>query len=145
MRAEEAPGGGDALTGPARDLVVPVMAALLAIGVAGMATYLDGSSPPAPPSAPRNPLAPAPPPVSAFSWRLTAAMSAHSALVLEVETAKQGEAVAIAGLLTESYKDRFDEVLVYFFEPDGKPRLAFVRVQWTRAHGYRTLALRALR
>lgn len=127
---------------PVRRLLVPALTALVGVGLAGSTAYLYRPPQSAPPSAPRNTLAPAPPAPSAFSWRLAAAMSAHRALVLEVETARAGEAVAIAQQLTESYKDRFDEVLVYFFEPDARPRLAFVRVQWTRAHGYRTLQLR---
>jgi hypothetical protein len=63
-------------------------------------------------------------------------------LVLEVETVRPAEAVAIAQQLTEPYKNRYDEVLVLFFEPHATPRLAIRRVQWTRAQGYRTLELR---
>jgi hypothetical protein len=63
-------------------------------------------------------------------------------MVLEVETTRPAEAIAIAQQLTEPYTDRFDEVLVFFFEPSAQPRLATVRVQWTRAGGYRTLVLR---
>jgi hypothetical protein len=70
-------------------------------------------------------------------------MSAHRALVLEVESTRPDEALAIAQQLTEPYKERFDEVLTFFFDPSVRPRRASVRVQWTRAHGYRTLLLRA--
>jgi hypothetical protein len=129
---------------PARCFVIPALTTVLGAGVAGVAMYLNGPARPVPPpAAPRYALAPTVPGPSAFAWRLTAATSADRALVLEVETARTGEAVAIAQQLTEPYKDRFDEVLVYFFEPNARPRLAALRVQWTRAQGYRTLTLRA--
>lgn len=97
---------------------------------------------PAPAPPPPNPLVRALPPASAFGWRLTAAMSAHRGLVLEVETTRPDDALVIARQLTDLYQDRFDEVLVFFFEPDANPRRATLRIQWTRAHGYRTLVLR---
>lgn len=123
-------------------LFVPAVAAFLGIGAGGAAIYLQTAAAPAPPPIPPNALAPAPPRPSAFAWWLTAASSAHRAMVLEVETTRPAEAVAIAQQLTEPYKDRYDEVLVFFFEPNLNPRLASVRVQWTRARGYRTLTLR---
>lgn len=100
---------------------------------------------PSPPPTLRNELAPAPPQPSAFAWRLTGASSAHRALVLEVETTRPVEGMMIAQQLVPLYQDRFDEVLVYVFEPDVRPRLATLRVQWTRTHGYRMLMLRPVR
>lgn len=121
---------------------LPTLLAVVGVGLLSLILYV-GVSAPAPPPAPTNRLVPAAPRASAFGWRLTSAVSAHRALVLEVESTRPGEAVAIAQQLTEPYKDRFDEVLVFFFEPNVEPRRASVRVQWTRAHGYRTLLLRA--
>jgi hypothetical protein len=120
------------------------LTAILGIAAAAVAISLHGSRPVPPPS-PRNPLVPATPGPTAFGWRLTNAMSAHRALVLEVETTRAEDAMPIARQLTESYQDRFDEVLVYFFEPAARRRLAFLRVQWTRTHGYRVLELHAAR
>jgi hypothetical protein len=85
---------------------------------------------------------PAPPYASAFSWKLFRAMSAHRALVLEVETTRPGDALLVTQQLVPLYTDRFDEVLVYFYQPEVSLRFARLRVQWTRAHGYRTLVLR---
>jgi hypothetical protein len=69
--------------------------------------------------------------------------SAQRALVVEVDTRRLNEAVAIAQQIVEPVKDRYDEILVYFFDrPDATPRLAALRVQWTPADGYRTLQLR---
>lgn len=124
-------------------LIVLGLTAFVGISVVGAGIYLQGPQRPVAPASPRNPLVPALPEPSAFAWRPTAASSAHRALVLEVETTRPGEAVAIAQQLTEPYKDRFDEVLVYFFDPHAQPRFAILRVQWTRAKGYRTLTLRA--
>ena len=115
--------------------------AFLAAGIVGAALYLKNPPPPALPPALLNAFTPASPQPSEFGWTLTAAMSAHRVLVLEVETRRPKDALAVAQQLTEMYQDRFDEVLVYFFEPDSTPRLATLRVQWTRAHGYQTLFL----
>jgi hypothetical protein len=123
-------------------LLILVVTAVVGMGIVSAAIVLRGSPRPAAPPVPRSALAPATPGPSAFAWKLTSASSAHRALVLEVETTRPAEARAIAQQLTEPYKDRFDEVLVFFFEPNASPRLATLRVQWTRAHGYRTLVLR---
>jgi len=115
---------------------------LVALGVAALA--LDVKRPTLPAAIPPpQPLAPAQPGPVSFGWRLTNAMAAHRGLVLEVETTRPAEALLIAQRLTELYQDRFDEVLVFIFEPGLTPRRALERVQWTRAHGYRTLTLRA--
>lgn len=117
--------------------------AIAVLGVAALALDVNGPTFPAPPIAPPEPLAPAQPGPVSFGWRLTRAMAAHRGLVLEVETTRPAEALLIAQRLTELYQDRFDEVLVFIFEPGLTPRRALERVQWTRAHGYRTLTLRA--
>jgi hypothetical protein len=132
----------DPVTGHRSHLVVPAVAVLISAMVFGAFVYLQPPRMAVLPAAPRNPFTPPPPTPSAFGWTLTKATSAHRALVLEVETTRPGEAVAIAQQLTEPYKERFDEVLVFFFEPNAAPRLATKRVQWTRRNGYRTLELR---
>jgi hypothetical protein len=123
-----------------------VLTLSIVIGTAMMTAgrYFLQSPRPKVAAAPPNALSPPVPKASAFGWKLVGAMHAHRAMVLEVETTRPGEAVAIAQQLTEPYKDRFDEVLVFFFQPDANPRRAIVRVQWTRTRGYRTLTLRAL-
>lgn len=115
---------------------------LVALGAAALALDVKGSTRPTPPIPPPQPPAPAQPGPVSFGWRLTKAMAAHRGLVLEVETTRPAEALLIAQRLTELYQDRFDEVLVFIFEPGLTPRRALERVQWTRAHGYRTLTLR---
>lgn len=116
--------------------------AIAVLGAAALALDVKGPTLPAPPNPPPQPLAPAQPGPVSFGWRLTRAMAAHRGLVLEVETTRPAEALLIAQRLTELYQDRFDEVLVFIFEPGVTPRRALERVQWTRAHGYRTLTLR---
>lgn len=118
-----------------------IFIAIVVIGVEVYVRVLPDAAPPPPPGVSIVPPAPDP---SAFGWRLTAAMSAHRALVLEVETARPGDALLIAQQLVPLYSDRFDEVLLFFFEPDVQPRRATLRVQWTRSHGYVTLEIRGV-
>ena len=130
---------------PVRASVLVILLAAIA-GTAGLALVMYVQHPtraPAPP-APSNPFTPPSPGPSAFGWRLIGATSAERMLVLNVETARPRETLGIARQLIEPYKDRYDEVLVLFFEPSPAPRLAFRRVQWTPAQGYRTLELRPL-
>lgn len=122
-------------------VLVPLVTAVAGTAVVGVLVSVQEPERAAAPRAPGNVLAPPTPGPSAFAWRLVDATSAERMMVLEVETARPGEAVAIAQQLTEPYKDRYDEVLVFFFEPNANPRLALRRVQWTRAQGYRTLEL----
>jgi hypothetical protein len=118
-----------------------VLAVFVALAVVGGGKYLRALAGPSPRVAP--PVAVPPPPApSDFAWRLTSAMSAHRALVVEVETPRPGEALLVAQQLVPLYQDRFDEVLLFFFDPNVQPRRAKLRVQWTRRNGYHTLALR---
>lgn len=126
-------------------LLVPALTVLIAAFAMGAFLWFYQPRPAAAPGAPKNPLVRPQPKPSAFGWTLVKAASAHTAMVLEVETSRPWEAVAIAQQLTEPYKDRFDEVLVFFFVPEAEPRLAVRRVQWTRANGYQTLELRPAR
>ena len=69
-------------------------------------------------------------------WRLIGEVSAHSVLVLEVETDRLHEATSIAQQLVEPIKERYVEALVYFY-PTGRSRtFAAKRVQWTPHAGY---------
>jgi hypothetical protein len=125
-------------------LIVPLLTVALGAGMLILYVFVSthpAGPPPAPPK-PKPAIVSPQPGASAFSWRLLGATSAERMLVLEVETARAAEAVAIAQQLTEPYKDRYDEVLVLIFEPGDEPRLPRRRVQWTRKGGYRTLELR---
>ena len=79
---------------------------------------------------------------SGRGWTVVEMTSAQRALVVEVDTRRLNEAVAIAQQIVGPVSDRYDEVLVYFFdEPEATPRFAALRVQWTPANGYRILEL----
>ncbi|MEZ5283693.1 MAG: hypothetical protein R2712_02560 [Vicinamibacterales bacterium] len=67
-------------------------------------------------------------------WTVTKRVSAHRALVLEVEAVYPDEALAIARELSGPEQPRFDEILVFVYRP-GDPDMQR-RVQWTRSHGY---------
>jgi hypothetical protein len=60
-------------------------------------------------------------------------VSAHRALVLDVQTSHPDEAVAIARHICDAESLRYDEVLVFFYRPGSQTLLR--RVQWTRQHG----------
>ncbi|MCC7032350.1 MAG: hypothetical protein IT179_05880 [Acidobacteria bacterium] len=75
-------------------------------------------------------LGPPPPP----RWTITHRVSAHRALVVEVETRHLDEAAAIARAISDAEQPHFDEILVFFHSPGRRDMLR--RIQWTRAHGY---------
>ena len=75
-------------------------------------------------------LGPEPPP----RWTITKRVSAHRALVVEVDTSHLEEAEAIARRIADPEQPRFTEILVFFHRP-GRHELRR-RVQWTREHGY---------
>jgi hypothetical protein len=75
-------------------------------------------------------LRPDPPP----RWTITHRVSAHRALVVEVDTRHLDEAAAIARRIADPVQSRFTEILVYFHRPGGLTLQR--RVQWTHAHGY---------
>ncbi|HSL20380.1 MAG TPA: hypothetical protein VK886_02510 [Vicinamibacterales bacterium] len=122
-------------------VLVPAVAVLAGTAAFAVLMVVPGREQAAAPAAPARAPAPQAPRPSAFAWQLVGATSAERMMVLEVETARPAEALAIAQQLTEPYKKDYDEVLVFFFAPDAQPRLAFRRVQWTRTRGYRTLDL----
>lgn len=69
-------------------------------------------------------------------WRVAHQLSAHHILVLEVETERLDEAKAIAAQLVEPVRDRYSEIVVYFYRPGQRGKLADRRVQWTPRGGY---------
>lgn len=75
-------------------------------------------------------LGPEPPP----RWSVTRRVSAHRALVLEVDTPHPEDALEIARELSQPEQPRFDEILVFVYRPERHVMLR--RVQWTRQHGY---------
>jgi hypothetical protein len=75
-------------------------------------------------------LVPEPPP----RWTITRRVSAHRALMVEVDTIHLEEAEAIARQIAGPAQPRFTEILVFFHRP-GRTELRR-RVQWTREHGY---------
>jgi hypothetical protein len=75
-------------------------------------------------------LGPDPPP----RWSITRRVSAHRALVIEVEARHPEEALAIARQVCEPELPRYTEILVFIYRPGRREMLR--RVQWTREHGY---------
>jgi hypothetical protein len=67
-------------------------------------------------------------------WTITKRVSAHRALVVEVDTPHLAEAATIARSIADPVQPRFTEILVLFHRPGGHELRR--RVQWTRAHGY---------
>ena len=76
-------------------------------------------------------------------WRLVKQFSAHYALILEVEAENLSDAKSIAQQLAEPVQDSYNEILVYFFPPDGQGGLPDRRVQWTESTGYVEVNLRS--
>ena len=72
----------------------------------------------------------------ATRWTVTEHLSAHNVLIAHVETQHLGESLAIAQQLTESIKDKYAEVLIYFHRPGRPDTLPPRRVQWTPRTGY---------
>ena len=75
-------------------------------------------------------------PPTGFGWRLIGQLSAHSVLVVEVETDRLHEAQVIAQQLVEPVKERYVEALVYFYRTRRPRTFAAKRVQWTPHAGY---------
>ena len=72
----------------------------------------------------------------AEGWKVLDQLSAHHVLVLEVETERMGEVKAIAQQLVQPVADRYSEVLIYFYRPRQRGKLAARRVQWTPKRDY---------
>jgi len=72
----------------------------------------------------------------AEGWKVVDQLSAHHVLVLEVETERLDEARAIAQQLVAPVADRYSEVLIYYYRPGQRGKLAARRVQWTPKGDY---------
>lgn len=139
-------------TGWRRVAMVAVWASVLATGVAAwrLIGLLSGGPPPAPAGAaggaPDGRRAPA---VrtdvgdaspwwqrGGEGWQVVHQLSAHHVLVVEVETERVGEALAIAHQLVDPVKAHYTECLVYIFRPGRRGGLPAARVQWTPRGGY---------
>lgn len=110
------------------------------VGVAGLLRLLSVVGGP-----PRRPLIEAVVPAdtvrgvyfpSAEGWKVVDQLSAHHVLVLEVETERLDEARAIAQQLVGPVADRYSEVLIYYYRPGQRGKLAARRVQWTPRGDY---------
>lgn len=75
-------------------------------------------------------LGPDPPP----RWTVTRRVTAHRALVVDVDARHPADALAIARAIVEPARARVDEILVYVYPPGRRDLLR--RVQWTPRHGY---------
>jgi hypothetical protein len=73
-------------------------------------------------------------PAAPARWTITRQISAHRALVVDVDTVHLEEAGSIARHIAGPAQPRFTEILVFFHRP-GTLALRR-RVQWTREHGY---------
>ena len=69
-------------------------------------------------------------------WTITEQYSAHSVLVLQVETTHLDEARAIAVEISAPLQERYAEILIYFHRPGRPDTLPPRRVQWSRATGH---------
>ena len=96
-----------------------------------------GLVPPAPPSAGRRPGQPL---MGGAGWRVLSTRSVQGILIVEVEAAATRGARELAARIIGPARAEHLEALVYFRRPGET--LADTRVQWTRAGGYVTLALR---
>ena len=69
-------------------------------------------------------------------WTITEQYSAHSVLVLQVETTHLQDAAKIAVEISAPLQERYAEILIYFHRPGRPDTLPPRRVQWSRAAGH---------
>jgi hypothetical protein len=72
-------------------------------------------------------------------WRALSRVSAHGALVVEVEADDLLDAEGIARQFVSDLDDRFSEILVYVRGDSGSAAPVIRRVRWTRQAGFETL------
>jgi hypothetical protein len=69
-------------------------------------------------------------------WAVTRAMSAHHAMVLEIEAVHPERARNIAAEVVAPLRDRYEEVLIYVRAVDTAADPVVRRIQWTPRGGY---------
>lgn len=69
-------------------------------------------------------------------WSITEQFAAQSVLVVQVETRRLADAMAIARTIATPLQDRYVEIMMYFHRPGRPDTLPPRRVQWTRAAGF---------
>ncbi|MGE0593818.1 MAG: hypothetical protein AB7G23_14010 [Vicinamibacterales bacterium] len=129
-----------------------VLAGLLSVVVAGVLMSWAGSLVPRPPVRPSSdsdraiasladvlaraadaPATPAP------GWQVTSAMSAHGAIVFEVESREStARDLEITAEIVKPLEGKYEEVLVYFRGPEAPAGASSRRVQWTPRGGFVT-------
>jgi hypothetical protein len=77
-------------------------------------------------------------------WGVTKATAFHRALIVEVDAAQVGDAMAIALIIVTPVRSQYDEILVYVRRGSRVSQAAARRVQWTERGGFVELDLAAL-
>jgi hypothetical protein len=78
-----------------------------------------------------------------WRWSVTRAQASQGALVVTADVLDMAESLAIAHEIVEPVQGKYSEVLVYLHLYGAKSQFAGRRVQWTRAGGYKEIALDA--
>lgn len=78
-------------------------------------------------------------------WGVTKATAFHRALIVEVDAAQVGDALAIARRIAGPVRGRYDEILIYVRRGSRVGQPVARRVQWTERGGFVELDLAALR
>jgi hypothetical protein len=82
------------------------------------------------------------PPRGVEPWSITQTRTAHHALIVDVVAQRVIEAPAIAELIVDPVRHRYEEILVYVRGPGERGEPAERRVQWTPKGGYAELVIR---
>lgn len=77
-------------------------------------------------------------------WGVTKATAFHGALVVEVDAAHVGDALAIAHRIVTPVRGSYDEILIYVRRGGRVTQPAARRVQWTERGGFVEMNLAAL-
>jgi hypothetical protein len=82
------------------------------------------------------------PPRRVEPWSITQTRTAHHAFIVDVVAQQVTQAPAIARLIVEPVRHRYEEILIYVRGPGERGQPAERRVQWTPKEGYRELVIR---
>lgn len=69
-------------------------------------------------------------------WTITEQFKAQSVMVMQIETKRLGDALAIAREAAAPLQDACSEIMIYFHRPGRPDTLPPRRVQWTRSSGF---------